>query len=279
MSWQAELLLYHSDHFKLAIDSFRTGDCYSLIQSDALCLPWAFCQSGHLPPVELRKGRVGWVAHEKSALTGVTHPAKPKQSLKVAEQTALSAATPQSGRANAFQHHADSTVDHKSDVNLVENEGQEQGDEGGTLSSDEDTSDEETPEIREKERLRVLQSAGLALRPSTLVATRRRPPPPRPRAITNDTMLGPDTAIAAMPTGSSISGTAFSTDDAYTRWQELQLSRNKSFEALSDFGQSIQESTADALPTSVGIGDATASPRTIRNGGLSAELGKVGILL
>lgn len=110
----------------------------------------------------------------------------------------------------------------------------------GSPSSDtsaDDDSEEDAPENREKERLRVLEAAGIIVQHASdhQQSQRRRPPPPKPRAISASSPSfsgGLQAGSVTAGTPSNVTGPKptdyVPTDDAYTLWQELKMARSAS---------------------------------------------------
>ncbi|KAK9896443.1 hypothetical protein P389DRAFT_211187 [Cystobasidium minutum MCA 4210] len=89
-------------------------------------------------------------------------------------------------------------------------------------SPSDEESEEEPDQIKEHERLHILEAAGLVIQHNTTKRAHRRPPPPRPRASsihTFDTATNNSAQLAEDQTLTSV-------DDAYARWQAIQIEKN-----------------------------------------------------
>lgn len=97
-----------------------------------------------------------------------------------------------------------------------------------TSVSSADESDDEPDRSKEKERLHILEAAGLVVHQDHDKTARRRPPPPRPRASSIH-FVQPSTsdALSGAPPLANV-------DDAYARWQSVQIARGQKSSLAED---------------------------------------------
>lgn len=140
-----------------------------------------------------------------------------------------------------------------------------------TSASSADESDDEPDQSKEKERLHILEAAGLVVHHGHDKTPRRRPPPPRPRTSSLHSVQA--SASDALSGASPLA----TVDDAYARWQSVQIARGQRSslaQGSEDDDTGNAESALSPQP-SAGVMPTTDSP--VISDGTKLDVGKVGV--